>query len=96
MIQRGQFKEFSYDPELADDEISQIDLAISGVNIAGGKQLDKGSGLNLQSSFLLRKRLSILTVQVDSLNQSSRRLEKATWLLLGTSVLLLPASLLPR
>jgi hypothetical protein len=78
MTQRGQFKDFPHDPELTDDDVNQVDLAFSGVNIIGGQQLDKGSGLNLQSSLLLRKRLNILTIEIDSLNHSSKRLEKAT------------------
>lgn len=96
MTHEGQFKDFPYDPELTDEEAKQVDLAISGVNIIGGQQLDKGSGLNLQSSYVLKKRLNVLTMRIDSLDHSSRRLEKATWLLLATTVLLLLTSILRR
>ncbi len=96
MTELGKFRDFPYDPELADDEVKQVDLAILGQNVTGGQQLDKGSALNLQSSFLLRKRLNVLTLQTESLNRSSKRLETATWLLLATSVLLLLASVLHR
>ena len=96
MTEPGKFRDFPYDPELTDNEVKQVDLAILGQNVTGGQQLDKGSALNLQSSFLLRKRLNVLTLQTESLNRSSKRLETATWLLLATSVLLLLSSVLHR
>ncbi len=91
---RGQRNDFPYDSELTEDEIKQVDLAIEGQLVDRGQQLDMGSGLNLQSSFLMKKRLNVLTLQIDSLNRSSKRLEKVTWLLLATTALLLLVSVL--
>ena len=96
MTEPGQFKDFPYDPELTDNEAQQVDLAILGQKVSGGQQLDKGSALNLQSSFLLRKRLNVLSLQIESLNRSSKRLETVTWLLVATSVFLLLVSALRR
>lgn len=90
MSKRGRFGNFPYDPELTDDEVRQVDLAVPGQPGPFGL----GEPLNLQASFLLRKRLNLLTTQVHSLNQSTKRLEIATWLLLATTVLLLLAAIL--
>jgi hypothetical protein len=67
-------EQYPPDPELTDGEIKQYKDLMNNLHWA--------DALNLQQSFLLRKRL-------NSLNASSKRLENATTILLVVTIILL-------
>jgi hypothetical protein len=79
--------EFPFDPELTDDERKQLRILMRFPK--DPHEFSYGDMLNLQSSFLLRHRLNILTKQLDSLNRSSTRLERVTIGLLGATIILI-------
>jgi len=83
---------FPPDPELKEDEKRQYVYLIDNYGWA--------QALSLQQSFLHRKRLnklveieSAIDTQLRSLNTSSKRLERATYVLIAAAVILVMASI---
>jgi hypothetical protein len=97
---RNSHPHFPLDPELYAFEIEQIGLALDVVRKP--HHLHWGDAFNLQSSFLIRKRLNDLDIELHamkeglaSLNKSSKRLESVTVALLLATLLLLGTAMWP-
>jgi len=78
-------EQFPADPELTSDEKEKYDFLIDNYKY--------GDALNFNQACLFRKRLNALNGLVNMLNGSSKRIEKATYVLLAATIVLLIVTL---